>query len=78
LAEKKSILSQEEKWLDNDANLVDEQQVLEALEKASNYERGLGQLDEVQKGVVRKLREVAGDLTKVAGRKQKHMYSGDS
>ena len=35
LADKKSISSQEEKWLDNEANLVDEQQVLDTLEKAS-------------------------------------------
>ena len=55
LAEKRSISSQEEKWLDNEANLMDEQQVLEALKKASDYERGLSQLDEVKKGVVRKL-----------------------
>jgi len=32
LAEKKSISLQDEKWLDHDANLVDEQLVLEALE----------------------------------------------
>ena len=31
LHEKKSISSLDEKWLDNEANLVDEQQVLEAL-----------------------------------------------
>ena len=41
LAEKRSISSQEEKWLDNEANLMDEQQVLEALKKASDYERSL-------------------------------------
>ena len=69
MAEKRSSSSQEEKWLDNEANLMDEQQVLEALEKASDNERGLSQLDEVKKGVVRKLQEVAGDLTKVAGKK---------
>ena len=71
LHEKKSISSLEEKWLDNEANLVDEERVLEALETASDYERGLERLDEAQKGVVRRLREVAGDLSKVVGKKRK-------
>jgi hypothetical protein len=73
LAEKKSISSQDERWLDHDANLVDEQLVLEALENASDYERGLEQLDEEQKSVVRRLREVAGDLAKMVGKKRKRM-----
>jgi len=58
LAEKKSISLQDEKWLDHDANLVDEQLVLEALENASDYERGLERLDGGQKSVVRRLWEV--------------------
>jgi hypothetical protein len=41
LAEKKSISSQDEKWLDHEANLVDKQQVLEALEKASDYDASI-------------------------------------
>ena len=41
------------------------------LEKASGYERGLGRLDETQKDVVRRLWEIAGDLSKVIGKKQK-------
>ena len=49
LAERKPISSEDEKWLDHEANLVDEEQVLEILEKASDYERGLGRLDSVQK-----------------------------
>jgi len=71
LAGKKSISSQEERWLDQEANLVDEQRVLEAEEEASDYERGLGKLDDKQKGVVRKLRELAGDISKVIGNKRK-------
>jgi hypothetical protein len=73
LAEKKSISSQDERWLDHDTNLVDEQLVLEALENASDYERGLERLDEEQKSVVRRLREVAGDLAKMVGKKRKCM-----
>ncbi|KAG2354181.1 hypothetical protein BDR07DRAFT_1382449 [Suillus spraguei] len=71
LAARKSISLQDENWLDHDANLLDEQQALDVLEDASDYERGFERLDEVQKGAVRNLREAAGDLTKVVGSKQK-------
>jgi hypothetical protein len=71
LHERKSISSHDEKWLDNEGNLVDEQRVLDALENASDYERGLERLDDVQKGAVKRLREVAGDLSKVVGKKRK-------
>ena len=71
LAERKSISSQDEQWLDNEANLVDEQRILEALENASDYERGLQRLDDTQKGMVRKLWEIAGNVAKVAGKKRK-------
>ena len=74
LAERKSISSQDKEWLDNDANLVNEQCVLDTLDEASDYERGLGRLDNKQKGVVRKLRELAGDLTKVVGQKWKCVF----
>jgi len=67
LAKKKSISPEDEEWLDHAANFVDEQQVLDALENASDYERGLERLDDVQKGIVRKLRGAAGDLSEVAG-----------
>ena len=66
-------LSADEQWLDHEANTVDEQYVLDHLEAASNYERGLEQLDENGKVIVKKLREWAGDLTKVVGNKRKHM-----
>ena len=45
---KKSISSLDENWLDNEANLVDEQQVLDVLENASDYERSCERLDETQ------------------------------
>ncbi|KAF8224524.1 hypothetical protein L208DRAFT_1310769 [Tricholoma matsutake] len=35
LVKRKSISSHDKKWLDNEANLVDEQQVLDVLEGAS-------------------------------------------
>ncbi|OAX33548.1 hypothetical protein K503DRAFT_786421 [Rhizopogon vinicolor AM-OR11-026] len=74
LAARKSISSQDESWLDHDANLVDEQQALEVLEDASDYVRGFERLDEAQKGAVRNLREAAGDLGKVVGSKRKRTH----
>jgi len=71
LAEKKSISSEDERWLDQDARLVNEQLVIEALENASDYERGFQRLDDTQKGLVRKLQEIAGDVAKVVGKKRK-------
>ena len=69
LAEGKSISSQDERWLDGEANLVDEERVLEVLERASNYEQGLEKLDEGQKGVVARLRQAAG--AGIPGKKRK-------
>ena len=76
LARTETISSSDEHWLFNDANTVDEQCVLETLESASDYERGprgLERLDKDGKAIVKKLREWAGDLVKVAGNKRKCM-----
>ena len=51
MAEKKKISSEDEAWLNHKANMVDEQQVIEALETASDYERGFQRLNDVQKGL---------------------------
>ena len=71
LAEKKRISPQDEEWLNDEANLVNEWRVIDALESASDYERGFQRLDDAQKGLVHKLREIAGDVAKVVGKKQK-------
>ena len=70
LTERKSISPQDEQWLDYDANLVDEVQVLEALENALDYDQGLASLNDNQKAIVRKLQEAAGDVSKVVGKKR--------
>ena len=75
LAERKAISPEDEQWLDNEANLVDEQQVLEDLEAASDYERGFERLGDKQKGLVRKLQEAGGNVSKVAGKRQKRTLS---
>ena len=72
LRQKEKLTDADEHWLDNDGNVVNEQCVLETLEAASDYERGFEKLDEADKGVVRWLRELAGDLSsKVVGNKRK-------
>jgi hypothetical protein len=48
---------------------MDEQQVLKALENASDYEQAFEKLDSEQKGIVRRLCEAAGSLSKVVGGK---------
>ena len=62
-AERKAVLSSQddEQCPDHEADLVGERRVLEALENASDYERGFARLDDEQKGLVKKLREAAGD-----------------
>ncbi len=57
--------------------MVDEAYVIDKLDNTSNYERGLGRLDKKSKAIVQKLRELAGDIVKVAGNKQKR-ESNDS
>ncbi|KAJ7679679.1 hypothetical protein B0H17DRAFT_943909, partial [Mycena rosella] len=54
-------------WLDNDANQVDEDAVIDKLENTSDYERGLSHLDSKEKGLVVKLKELAGDIGEKLG-----------
>jgi len=69
LAERKSISSEDKQWLDHNANLVDEYWVLEALEKASDYEQAFARLGDEQKALVTKMYEAADGRTKVVGKK---------
>ena len=71
LSQKESISEADEHWLDYEANTIDEERILHNLETASDYERGFERLDEDGKAIVKKLREWAGDLMKVAGSKRK-------
>jgi hypothetical protein len=71
LAERKSISREDEDWLDNEASFIDEQRVIDTLEEASDYEKQLLKLNDAEKVCIKKLREAAGDLPKVAGKKRK-------
>jgi hypothetical protein len=57
----KTISSADKQSLGNDGNLVDEHHILDMLESASDYERGIECLDVTKKATVKRLREWAGD-----------------
>ena len=74
LARRETISHADEVWLDTEANLVDEERVIETLRDAADYAMAMEGLDNNQKGVVRRLREAAGDIVVVPGKKHKHMF----
>ncbi|KAF8812709.1 hypothetical protein BYT27DRAFT_7251638 [Phlegmacium glaucopus] len=74
---KERISPEDEQWLDEEENTADEQQILDMLEAASDYERGITRLDERLKGIVKKLGKWAGDL-KEARQKQKHKINSQA
>ena len=57
-------ISTEEEWLDNAANPVNEEAIIDLLEKASDYERGLERLNLQQRSLVDKLKELSGGIKK--------------
>jgi hypothetical protein len=62
LANKEWIPDDDGEWLDNEANLVDEQRVLEDLEAASDYECGVSCLDTKRKAAWAGMKELAGGV----------------
>ena len=59
----KHISEVDEEWLDNTGNLVDEERVVDILDKASDYERGFGRLGQEEKSIVQKLMQLAGAVS---------------
>jgi hypothetical protein len=58
-------------WLDNAGNLVDEECVIEALDAASDFERGVERLSDNGKAALSRLRQAAGeDVSKKRKRRQ--------
>ncbi|KAJ7442960.1 hypothetical protein FB451DRAFT_1437849 [Mycena latifolia] len=70
LKKEEKISEVDEAWLNNDANHVDEDVLIDTLENASDYECGLSRLDSKQKRLVQKLQELAGGMADDS-RKQK-------
>ncbi|KAJ7832708.1 hypothetical protein B0H13DRAFT_1914909 [Mycena leptocephala] len=58
LKKKESIPETDEAWLDNEANHVVEDTVIDSLENTSYYKHGLADLDLKQKGLVEKLKNL--------------------
>ena len=69
LQKNEKISQVDEEWLDGEGNLIDEEHVVEMLEKASDYEMGMQDLNDGEKNIVQKLRELAGDVKKIIGTK---------
>jgi hypothetical protein len=63
-------LSNDKTWLDNEANLADEDTVIDLLKNASDYEHGLEQSEPRQKMVVDRLMELGGGVKKAIGNKR--------
>ena len=64
LNRKERISDEDEEWLDNAGNTVDEEAVLDLLENTSDYEHSLAQLTAQQKILVEKLKELGGERKK--------------
>ena len=75
----KAISESDEDWLDGEGNLVDEERVVQDLEEASDYKRGLGRLDAEGRGIVQKLQVLGGGQSAAIGKKGKrkklHIFS---
>lgn len=71
LARKEKVSSKDEEWLDNEGNTVDEDRVVDDLKRANTPERVLNEMNEADKEVVKRLRELGGDLPKEAGKRRK-------
>jgi len=72
LQKRQTISSKDEAWLDQEANLVDEEALIEALEKAPDYECALSKLDLKQRPLFKRLMELGGGIKDVVtGKKRK-------
>ena len=65
LQERKKISLEDKDWLDQEANFVDEEALVDMLEKASDYERALSRLDPKQKPLFERLIELGGGIRDV-------------
>ncbi|KAJ6605485.1 hypothetical protein DFH09DRAFT_1067756 [Mycena vulgaris] len=77
LNKEEKISPADEAWLDNEANHVDEDALIDTLENASDYERGLSRLDSKQKGLIRKLKDLGGGGDTEISRKRKRHRARD-
>ena len=71
LSNSQSISSDDERWLDGEANLIDELRVVEMLEKARDYGRAFEGLDTVQRQIVEKLQDAGGESAQLEMERKK-------
>ncbi|KAK2465433.1 hypothetical protein APHAL10511_002787 [Amanita phalloides] len=57
LSKNQQILSDDERWLDGKANLVDKFRLVELLENAADYGKFIQGLDAIQTSILRKVQE---------------------
>jgi hypothetical protein len=69
LAKKEKLSDADETWLDSNGNLVDEECVIDTLDAASDFERGVERLSDNGKAALDRLRQAAGDNV---SKKRKH------
>jgi hypothetical protein len=67
----KPISAEEEEWLDNGGNLVEEVYVIDTLKKALDYERAYNGLEDRYKAAALQLLKLANGGAQVAGKKRK-------
>ena len=65
LQEQRKISLEDEDWLYQEANFVDEEALVDMLENASDYECALSRLDPKQKPLFKRLIEVGGGIREV-------------
>ena len=77
---KEKISDEDEEWLDNAGNMVDEEAVVDLLENASDYEHCLTRLQVTsqQKTLVEKLKVLGGEGNKSLGKKRKSTCNFES
>ena len=73
LSKKEKLSDADEKWLDSNGNLVDEQCVIEELDAASDFEQGVQQLSDHGKVAFGQLRQAAGLECVSKKRKDAHL-----
>ena len=67
LSRKEKLSAEDEEWLDHDANLVDEEALVDTLDEASDYERKLAMLDTNKRSLVQKLMGYGAEKADVNG-----------
>ncbi|KAK0484423.1 hypothetical protein IW261DRAFT_1416382 [Armillaria novae-zelandiae] len=71
LAKKQPVCDDDEHWLDNEANLVEEITILNLLDQASDYERGMKRLNSQQKSLVEKLKGLGSGIKNLVSSKKR-------